>query len=101
MRQLSVHLPLEHTLPAGQTVPHAPQFLMSFMMLTHAPPQLVRPVQRSAHLPATQSWSREQAAPQAPQLSALVIGSMQTAPQITVAEPLHLGVVGDDEQATA
>ena len=35
------HLPCEQTRPAPHTVPHAPQFLASEAVATHAPPQLI------------------------------------------------------------
>jgi hypothetical protein len=31
------HAPFEHTCPPGQTVPHAPQFWLSFVVLVHVP----------------------------------------------------------------
>ena len=41
--QLSAHLPLEQTFPAGQALPHAPQFPSSVARSTHVPLQSVRP----------------------------------------------------------
>jgi len=38
------HTPAEQVCPLGQTVPHAPQLLLSVVVVTHAPPQVVWPL---------------------------------------------------------
>jgi hypothetical protein len=38
------HTPAEQDCPLGQAVPHAPQLLLSVVVVTHAPPQVVWPL---------------------------------------------------------
>jgi hypothetical protein len=38
------HVPAEHTVPDGQTVPHPPQLASSVCVSRQVPPQFVRPV---------------------------------------------------------
>ena len=74
MGQVVVHVPLEQTLPEPQALPHAPQWLLSVCLLTHAPPQAERPaLQPGVQLPATPTMlpptgAGGQALPQSPQL---------------------------------
>lgn len=51
-----MHVPLEHVLPPGHTLPHAPQWLVLLAVLTHWFEQSVRPgLQIFLHTPAVQS----------------------------------------------
>lgn len=64
------HPPALHTEPGPQTVPHAPQFLGSFCVSTHAAPQAdsagIVGVHR--HVLATQTSGALHAVPHVPQL---------------------------------
>jgi hypothetical protein len=62
------HLPCEHTMPAAQTVPHAPQFFASEVMETHVPLQLTCPAGHP-HMPFTQACPAAHGCPQVPQLA--------------------------------
>jgi hypothetical protein len=84
--QVSEHRPFEHTWPAGQAVPHAPQFAGSLEESTHAPLQRVNGApQMTPHVLATQVSvpppGSAHFCPHPPQLSRSVVVSMQRAPQ--------------------
>jgi hypothetical protein len=67
--------PLKHVVPAGQTVPHAPQFDGSSFVFTHARLHSTRPLaQVTAHWPSEQTSPMAHAVPQVPQLA----GSLET-----------------------
>jgi hypothetical protein len=77
--QLVVHAALEHTCPAGQAWPHAPQFIGSDETLTQVFPHALKPV---AHLqaPAWHIWPVEQAPVHEPQWRASVCRLTQSPP---------------------
>ena len=58
----------EHTWPAAQAVPHAPQWARSLARSRHEPPQLASPAAHdTTHAPAEHTWPAAQAVAQAPQ----------------------------------
>ncbi len=78
----SVQRPMEHTSPAAQAVPQAPQLARSVCRSTQRPLHAACPVgQPIWHCPATHTWVRAQAVPQAPQWSALDCVSTHAPPQ--------------------
>jgi hypothetical protein len=83
--QLTRHWPLEHTVPDGQTIPHAPQLFGSCRRSTHWPLQAVSPVgQLVTHTPDLHASPAAQALPHVPQFAASVDRSMQEfVPQVT------------------
>jgi len=64
--QLTVHLPLEHTSPAGQTLPHVPQFDGSTSVAVHVVPHSVW-LAGHWHAPETHAWPGWQTIEQPPQ----------------------------------
>jgi hypothetical protein len=89
-----VHTPLLQTSPAPHWTPHAPQFLSSLLVSTHAPPQAIFPmghVQR----PPTQVVPFPHVVPHAPQWFALDVRSthapphaLRPAPHVAAQAPL-------------
>ncbi|MEZ4408037.1 MAG: hypothetical protein R3A52_16415 [Polyangiales bacterium] len=64
----TTQVPAEHTCPAAQALPHAPQLARSFCRSRHDPEQSVKPVWHdSTHTPAEQTCPAAQALPHAPQ----------------------------------
>jgi hypothetical protein len=62
-------VPTEHTWPAAQAAPHAPQLVSLVCSFTHAPPQFVSPGwQVAAQVPTEHTWLTRHVVPQAPQL---------------------------------
>ena len=86
--------PAWQTEPAGQALPHAPQFCVSVCVSTHTPPHAVRPAPqpRRPQRPNAQLSPAGQALPQAPQFW-LSLRSEQRSPQ-RVSPSAH-----DDAQA--
>ena len=70
---------------SGQTLPHMPQFLLSFSRFTQAPLQQVSPIAQLTHSPShrpfLQALPAAQALPQTPQLAGSFCRSLQPAPQ--------------------
>jgi hypothetical protein len=78
------HCPSEHSRPAGQALPQAPQCCRSVRRVTQAPLQTCCPVgQENAQRPSVQTWSAGQALPQAPQCSRWLWVSTQRPPHAT------------------
>ncbi len=74
--------PAEHTRPAGQVVPHAPQLRGSMRRSTQVPPQRDCPVgQIARQVPAVHDCPVGHALPQRPQLRGSLRVSVQLAPQ--------------------
>jgi len=75
------HVPSTHEVSAQHTRPHAPQWLASVAVFTHAVPQQVRPVgqlaQAAVQRPAMQSRPIGQALSHPPQWARSVLGSTQ------------------------
>jgi hypothetical protein len=72
-RQVTPHLPIEHTWPVGQTFPQVPQLFGSLAVSTQVallpvPHSMEPPRQVTPHLPVEQTWPVGQTFPQAPQL---------------------------------
>ena len=65
----ATHPPFTQLSPVGQSLPQAPQFLASVLVLTHAPLQAVRPL-KQAHLPLIQAPPVRQAVRHPPQFLA-------------------------------
>jgi hypothetical protein len=79
--QLYPHAPPEHTCPEGHVVPHAPQFVLLVLVLTHMPLHTTWPVgQLSPQTPAAHTWSLVHALPHAPQFAGSVIVSTHVPP---------------------
>lgn len=68
--------PLTQEVPVGQTIPQAPQLLLSLVVLTQRPPQSVCP-ETQPQRPAVHTWPVRQTIPQAPQLDASLDGMTQ------------------------
>ena len=89
-------LPFVHTRPAGQAVPHAPQFWISVARSTHARSQSVSAPQSGAHAPDLHTWADGQAVPHAPQFAGSVVTFAQAEPHCirpvahTHAPPMHV-----------
>jgi len=90
--QVVVQVPLEHTCPAPQRVPQAPQWLRSVLVSTQISPAVppsslcpgqavCMPGQSVRHMPATQRWVSPHRTPQAPQLAGSTWSNTQVAPQ--------------------
>jgi len=63
----------------AQTVPHAPQWLLSSVSFTHRPEQLVRPTwQLTAQAPPLQTVPAAQTWPQLPQFEGSTLMAAQT-----------------------
>jgi hypothetical protein len=61
-----VQAPSEQSWSGAQRIPHPPQWFRSLRVLTHSPPQSVKPSWQT-HPPSTQAVFGPQLAPQAPQ----------------------------------
>jgi hypothetical protein len=97
-----VHLPLVHSCPKAQTVPHAPQLVGSTDVFTQAvvpsnghdvvPVGHVKPASMGVpvHLPLEQSCPKAQTVPHAPQL----VGSIDVLVQMVVPSNGHAVVLG-------
>ena len=72
----SPHVPLEHSCPARQAFPHAPQLLPSPNRSTQTPPQSVRPAAQT-QVPNSHRPPAEHCTPHPPQLAASAEVSMQ------------------------
>ena len=76
--QRTVQAPAPQTCPAGQTVPHAPQWFGSDWRSRQVPLQSVVPApQETTHAPRSQICPMGHTLPQAPQLFRSVRGSAQ------------------------
>ena len=94
--QLVWQLPPEQAMPAGQTVPQAPQLLLSVARELQTPPQSFSPLlQVIAQRPRLQSSLAGQTVPQAPQFA----GSFPRLVQMAVAPVPQ--IVRPDPQLTA
>ncbi len=82
-----LHAPPKQTCPAAQTLPHAPQFSLSVLVLTQleGPPSLPHSVlpegQAEVQTPPTHAWPPAQRVPHLPQFSLSVLSETQMAPQ--------------------
>lgn len=73
--------PPEQPLPAGQTVPHPPQFELSLRRLTHVPAQAVRGDGQLVVQPLErQTWPLVHVVPHIPQFFGSTVVSVQTPP---------------------
>ena len=72
--------PLTQVVPDGQTLPQAPQLLLSVVVVTQRPAQSVWP-EGHWQRPAEHTWPVGHTIPQAPQLTASVEGLTQRVAQ--------------------
>jgi hypothetical protein len=69
-----------HVRPAGQALPHAPQFRGLLVVSTHARSQFVSVPQSGAQAPVRQTSGAGQLVPQVPQFAGSAVTSTQLAP---------------------
>src|SRR5262245_37229043 len=93
--QLVPHTELEQTCPLGHALPHAPQFIASEVMLTHAVPHFVKPAAHW-HTPAVHVWPVVHAVVHEPQCASSVCRSTH-APEHEVSPPEQPALPASDE----
>lgn len=82
------HTPLEQSWPAGQALPHAPQFAGSTFVSTHALPHaVVPPEQLPPHTAFEHTCPAAHAMPQPPQFAGSTLVSTHALPHFTVPPP--------------
>jgi hypothetical protein len=76
-------MPPEHTVPAAQTWPHIPQFVLSVWSERHVPLQFVRPApHETLHVPAAHTLPAGHAVVQLPQCAMSVCVFVHTPEQL-------------------
>ncbi len=76
--QVAPQWPPEHTCPAAQGVPQAPQLALLVCRSAQVPAQLVSPApHETTHIPPVQEWPAAQALPHIPQFCSSVMTSAQ------------------------